>query len=199
MNTADGTGAPADPAICTARGTGPGVAACTAPSLRSGVSLLPASRRTTKTRRCSRQVRRDRNPESPPLHRLRLSGAFEAMPLACLDGRVPLPKHRAIRILPVQAVAPAASEEGSGGHLSLTARQGRTPRSRGGGHSSGQNRMVLPLRAGDSRVPGATRGSPRQFEHPVKRGRVTVAGKDSDDLAPGTYNSILKQAELKGP
>jgi predicted RNA binding protein YcfA (HicA-like mRNA interferase family) len=44
----------------------------------------------------------------------------------------------------------------------------------------------------------ATRGSHRQFKHPVKPGRVTVAGKPSDDLAPGTLNSILKQASLKG-
>jgi predicted RNA binding protein YcfA (HicA-like mRNA interferase family) len=44
----------------------------------------------------------------------------------------------------------------------------------------------------------ATRGSHRQFKHPSKTGRVTVAGKPSDDLAPGTLNSILKQAELKG-
>jgi predicted RNA binding protein YcfA (HicA-like mRNA interferase family) len=43
----------------------------------------------------------------------------------------------------------------------------------------------------------ATRGSHRQFKHPVKSGRVTVAGKASDDLAPGTLNSILKQAGLK--
>ncbi|PIV89323.1 MAG: addiction module toxin, HicA family [Hydrogenophilales bacterium CG17_big_fil_post_rev_8_21_14_2_50_63_12] len=43
----------------------------------------------------------------------------------------------------------------------------------------------------------ATRGSHRQFKHPVKAGRVTVAGKPSDDLAPGTLNSILKQAGLK--
>ncbi len=43
----------------------------------------------------------------------------------------------------------------------------------------------------------ATRGSHRQFKHPVKPGRVTVAGKPSDDLAPGTFNSILKQAGLK--
>ncbi len=121
------------------------------------------------------------------------------MPLACLDGRVPLPKHRAIPILPVQAVAPAASEKGSGGHLSLTARESWNPRSRGGGHSSGQNRMVLPLRAGDGRVPGAMRGSPRQFEHAVKRGLGTVAGKDSDDVAPGTYDSDMTQEELKRP
>jgi Predicted periplasmic or secreted lipoprotein len=43
----------------------------------------------------------------------------------------------------------------------------------------------------------ATRGSHRQFKHPTKPGRVTVAGKPSDDLAPGTQNSILKQACLK--
>ncbi len=43
----------------------------------------------------------------------------------------------------------------------------------------------------------ATRGSHRQFKHPTKSGRVTVAGKPSDDLAPGTLNSILKQAGLK--
>jgi predicted RNA binding protein YcfA (HicA-like mRNA interferase family) len=43
----------------------------------------------------------------------------------------------------------------------------------------------------------ATRGSHRQFKHSTKPGRVTVAGKPSDDLAPGTLNSILKQAGLK--
>jgi predicted RNA binding protein YcfA (HicA-like mRNA interferase family) len=43
----------------------------------------------------------------------------------------------------------------------------------------------------------ATRGSHRQYKHPRKAGRVTVAGKPSDDLAPGTWNSILKQAGLK--
>ena len=40
------------------------------------------------------------------------------------------------------------------------------------------------------------RGSHRQFKHPTKPGLVTVAGKPSDDLAPGTLNSILKQAGL---
>jgi predicted RNase H-like HicB family nuclease/predicted RNA binding protein YcfA (HicA-like mRNA interferase family) len=43
----------------------------------------------------------------------------------------------------------------------------------------------------------ATRGSHRQFKHATKPGRVTVPGKPSDDLAPGTLNSILKQAGLK--
>jgi predicted RNA binding protein YcfA (HicA-like mRNA interferase family) len=43
----------------------------------------------------------------------------------------------------------------------------------------------------------ATRGSHRQYKHPTKLGRVTVAGKPRDDIAPGTENSILKQAGLK--
>jgi predicted RNA binding protein YcfA (HicA-like mRNA interferase family) len=59
--------------------------------------------------------------------------------------------------------------------------------------------MVLRLLAEDGWVLVAARRSHRQFEHPVKRGRVTVAGKDSADLAPGTYNSTLSQAKLKGP
>ena len=42
-----------------------------------------------------------------------------------------------------------------------------------------------------------TRGSHRQFKHATKPGRVTVPGKPSDDLAPGTLNSILKQSGLK--
>ena len=43
----------------------------------------------------------------------------------------------------------------------------------------------------------ATRGSHRQYKHPSKPGRVTVPGKLGDDLAPGTLNSIFKQAGLK--
>lgn len=43
----------------------------------------------------------------------------------------------------------------------------------------------------------ATKGSHRQYKHPAKQGRVTIAGRPSDDLAPGTLNSILKQAKLK--
>jgi predicted RNA binding protein YcfA (HicA-like mRNA interferase family) len=37
----------------------------------------------------------------------------------------------------------------------------------------------------------------RQFKHPTKPGRVTVAGKPSDDFPPRTLNSILKQSGLK--
>ena len=43
----------------------------------------------------------------------------------------------------------------------------------------------------------ATKGSHRQYKHPSKPGRVTIAGHPGDDLAPGTLNSILKQAQLK--
>ena len=41
------------------------------------------------------------------------------------------------------------------------------------------------------------KGSHRQYKHPTKRGLVTIPGKMNDDLAPGTVNSILKQAGLK--
>ena len=43
----------------------------------------------------------------------------------------------------------------------------------------------------------ATKGSHRQYKHPVKKGRVTVPGYMNDELRPGTLNSILKQAGLK--
>jgi predicted RNA binding protein YcfA (HicA-like mRNA interferase family) len=58
-------------------------------------------------------------------------------------------------------------------------------------------REVIRILEDDEWALVATRGSHRQYKHPVKRGRVTVAGKASDDLAPGTLNSILKQAGLK--
>ncbi|UCE18135.1 MAG: type II toxin-antitoxin system HicA family toxin [Gemmatimonadota bacterium] len=41
------------------------------------------------------------------------------------------------------------------------------------------------------------RSGHRQYKHPHKRARVTIAGKLSDDLAPGTLNSVLKQAGLR--
>lgn len=42
-----------------------------------------------------------------------------------------------------------------------------------------------------------TRGDHRQFKHPTKKGKVTVPGKLSDDLAPNTAKSILNQTGLK--
>jgi predicted RNA binding protein YcfA (HicA-like mRNA interferase family) len=58
-------------------------------------------------------------------------------------------------------------------------------------------RDILRMLSDDGWYLAATRGSHRQFKHSAKPGRVTVPGKPNDDLAPGTLNSILKQAGLK--
>ncbi|MBI2755725.1 MAG: type II toxin-antitoxin system HicA family toxin [Chloroflexi bacterium] len=58
-------------------------------------------------------------------------------------------------------------------------------------------REVLQLLEGDGWRQIAMRGSHRQLKHPVKPGRVTAAGRPSDDIAPGTLNSVLKQAGLR--
>jgi len=56
---------------------------------------------------------------------------------------------------------------------------------------------ILKLLRDDGWYEAAHRGTHRQFKHPSKPGRDTVPGKPSDDLAPGTLNSILKQCGLK--
>lgn len=43
----------------------------------------------------------------------------------------------------------------------------------------------------------AQKGRHRQFKHAIKKGKVTVPGKESDDLPEGTYRSILRQAGLE--
>ena len=58
-------------------------------------------------------------------------------------------------------------------------------------------RDVLRLLRADGWYLARTRGSHQQTKHPTKPGRVTVVGNSNDDLAPGTLNSILKQAGLK--
>lgn len=58
-------------------------------------------------------------------------------------------------------------------------------------------RDLLRLIEGDGWYLVRTRGSHRQYRHPDKAGLVTVPGHPSDELAPGTLNSILKQAGLK--
>ena len=57
-------------------------------------------------------------------------------------------------------------------------------------------RDVIRLIEADGWYPVATKGSHRQYKHPEKSGRVTIAGHPGDDLAPGTLNSVLKQAQL---
>jgi predicted RNA binding protein YcfA (HicA-like mRNA interferase family) len=58
-------------------------------------------------------------------------------------------------------------------------------------------REVLRLLTDDRWTFVVTRGSHRQLKHPTKTGRVTVAGKASDDLHPKTAASILRQAGLR--
>ena len=41
------------------------------------------------------------------------------------------------------------------------------------------------------------KGSHKQYKHPVKKGLVTIAAhKMNDEIAPGTLNSIYKQAQI---
>lgn len=41
------------------------------------------------------------------------------------------------------------------------------------------------------------KGSHKQYKHAVKKGLVTIAvHKMSDEIAPGTLNSIFKQAQI---
>ena len=58
-------------------------------------------------------------------------------------------------------------------------------------------RDIVVMLEEDGWVLARTRGSHRQYKHPHKSGLVTLAGKPGDDLAPGTLNSVLKQAGLK--
>ena len=58
---------------------------------------------------------------------------------------------------------------------------------------------IIALLEGDGWYLVAFEGSHRQYKHPSKPGRVTVAGKPSHDLSPGTLKSILRQAGLRDP
>ncbi|MEA2046425.1 MAG: type II toxin-antitoxin system HicA family toxin [Euryarchaeota archaeon] len=58
-------------------------------------------------------------------------------------------------------------------------------------------REVIKMIEADGWYIVAVKGSHRQYKHPIKPGRVTIAGHSSHDLALGTLNSVLKQAQLK--
>ncbi len=58
-------------------------------------------------------------------------------------------------------------------------------------------RQAIKLIESDGWHLARTRGSHRQYKHPEKKGLVTIPGHLRDELAPGTLNSILKQAGLK--
>ncbi|MFL6207705.1 MAG: type II toxin-antitoxin system HicA family toxin [Pyrinomonadaceae bacterium] len=52
-------------------------------------------------------------------------------------------------------------------------------------------RAVLRLLKDDNWYLVVTEGSHRQFKHPTKPGRVTVAGQPNEDVHPKTLKSIL--------
>lgn len=66
-----------------------------------------------------------------------------------------------------------------------------------GSFSEMKVREVIHLLEADGWYLARTRGSHRQYRHRSKPGTVTVAGKPSLDLPPGTLNSVLKQAGLR--
>lgn len=57
-------------------------------------------------------------------------------------------------------------------------------------------RDVLKMLRGDGWQLKIQQGSHRQFVHPTKQGKVTVAGHESDEMPPKTMGSIMKQAGL---
>ena len=58
-------------------------------------------------------------------------------------------------------------------------------------------RQIINMLKNDDWYLDRTKGSHRQFKHSEKAGLVTIAGKLTLDLPPGTLNSILKQSGLK--
>jgi predicted RNA binding protein YcfA (HicA-like mRNA interferase family) len=60
-------------------------------------------------------------------------------------------------------------------------------------------REIVRLIEADGWRLAAKRGSHRQYEHPTKPGKVTIAGKPNDDALKGTAANILRQAGLKRP
>jgi predicted RNA binding protein YcfA (HicA-like mRNA interferase family) len=56
---------------------------------------------------------------------------------------------------------------------------------------------LIALLEADGWFQARMKGSHRQFHHPTKSGTVTVSGKPSIDIPPGTLNSALKPAGLK--
>jgi len=39
-------------------------------------------------------------------------------------------------------------------------------------------------------------GSHRHYKHSIKKGKVTIPGHPSDEMAPSVFNSVLKQAQI---
>jgi predicted RNA binding protein YcfA (HicA-like mRNA interferase family) len=58
-------------------------------------------------------------------------------------------------------------------------------------------REIIRLIEQDGWQQTAQRGSHRQYSHPAKPGKVTIAGHSNKDVPKGTAANILRQAGLK--
>ena len=58
-------------------------------------------------------------------------------------------------------------------------------------------RDVLRRLADDGWYIDRMRGSHRQFKHPTKAGKVTVAGRPNVDVPTGTLHNIWRQAGIR--
>jgi len=57
---------------------------------------------------------------------------------------------------------------------------------------------IIKIIEDDGWFPVRQKGSHKQYKHKIKKGLVTIAfHKMSDEIAKGTLNSILKQAQIK--
>ncbi|WP_222853603.1 type II toxin-antitoxin system HicA family toxin [Fodinicola acaciae] len=70
------------------------------------------------------------------------------------------------------------------------------PRTAGGARPTTVRETIRRVEADGWVLIGVT-GSHRHYKHPVKPGRVTIAGKPSTDLSVGTERSIPRQAGLR--
>ena len=60
-------------------------------------------------------------------------------------------------------------------------------------------REIIRLIEQDGWMFRSQKGSHRQYVHPARRGRVTVAGKPSHDMNPKTLATIFQQARIERP
>ena len=59
------------------------------------------------------------------------------------------------------------------------------------------NEDIIKLIREDGSYQLAQKGGHREFKHDTKQGRVTIAGKPNDDLAPGTENGVLHRRDSR--
>jgi predicted RNA binding protein YcfA (HicA-like mRNA interferase family) len=57
-------------------------------------------------------------------------------------------------------------------------------------------REVIRIVERDGWIQRSQVGSHRQYKHPTKKGRLTIAGHPSKDVPPKTLKSILQQAQI---